>query len=162
VKDKSPAQVCEKTLFIMQKWHINRLLILLVHYFNLRLARYSTPIFGDFMKITSALFLMMLMASVSAFAAAKNIDYTGPKDMKAVCGDAVIKKMQADDEIGRYLEAGMSVSLEWYDNEKSAVSFTFNFGEDVRDGYMTGDIAVKVAANGSCRLGKVLHSSVGD
>ena len=104
----------------------------------------------------------LFLGSSAAFAKSAGPDYTGPKDMTAGCGNAVIEKMAADSEVSQYLTDEMTVSLDWSDDEKKSVSFTFNFGEDVRDGYMTGEVAVKVTKTGYCVVGKVLNTSVGD
>jgi hypothetical protein len=107
-------------------------------------------------------FFSVLSFAFCAQAFAFDYDWTGPKDMAASCGDAVVKKLAADKEVGSYLGKDMTVSLEWWDRQKSEVSFTFNFDEDVRDGYMTGNVAVKVKKDGTCKVGKVLRTSIGD
>jgi hypothetical protein len=109
-----------------------------------------------------AILLCVGMLTAGSLASAAKADWDGPKDMSKGCGDAVMKKLLADKETGSYITEEMTTSLEWYDTEKSAVSFTTNFAEDVRDGYITGEVAVSVKKGGFCVVGEVLNSSVGD
>lgn len=111
------------------------------------------------MKLIPLAFAALL--STSALAALPDYVIEG-KGLANSCAISVLKKLQADREVASYLEDKMTVSLEWYDEEKTEVSFTFNFGEDVRDGYMTGRVAVKAGPRGACQAIKVTYTSVGD
>jgi hypothetical protein len=111
-------------------------------------------------KYLSTVILMLI--ATSAYASPKDIDYGGPKDMSAQCGDAIIAKLAADDEVGSYLDNPYSVNLDWWDKEKTQVSFTIQFDTDVRDGYMTGEVEITLKSDNSCLVGNVINTSVGD
>ena len=112
------------------------------------------------MKLVS-LYLLVISISLPALAAPKH-DYSVRDDLADSCAQSVMEVLEADQEVSSYLEDQMTVSLEWWDKEKSQVAFEFYFNpEEVRDGYMVGQVSVENSGS-SCRALKVVNSSVGD
>jgi hypothetical protein len=107
--------------------------------------------------------VLSLLASSLVAQAGTIHEWDGPREMSKECGDAVVAKLMSSRDDEGYITRRSSVSLEWYDRAKSAVSFTVKFNPDeIRDGYLDGEVAVKVARDGSCEVGKILRSSIGD
>lgn len=107
----------------------------------------------------------LLLSSMSAPAFAQVAhDYVIDGDLSVKCAEAVVNRLVKDDSTGMYIEDENenAISLEWYDEEKTQVSFTLNFTDDVRDGYLTGEIAVKLKKNGTCSVGEVVRADIGD
>ena len=106
-------------------------------------------------------FIICMMA-LNNLAMAKGYGWRGPKDMATGCGNAIVDKLAADKYVSQYLRPEQEISLDWYDDEKTLVSFTSNFGDDVRDGYVTGEIEVSVKSDGYCVVSEVKNYDIGD
>jgi hypothetical protein len=112
---------------------------------------------------TLSLLLAMSLLSLNVSAKTKMIDYGSPQDMSQACGDAIVKKLQADDgEVGDWTADPYSLGLDWDSNDHDVVRFEAHATEDVRDGYLVGTIAVTVKADKSCAVGEIIDESVGD
>ena len=113
------------------------------------------------LKCLTVIFFAMI--AKTSFATEAWHDWSGPKNFPVSCGNAVATKLAQSKDCAEFLVPEASLDLDWEDETHGQVNFTITFDPmEVRNGYMTGTIAVTSQPDGTCTAGEIIKSSFGD
>lgn len=93
-----------------------------------------------------------------------SIEASRPNDMSVQCGQQILAALNADkSEVAQYLaQKPYSVSFDWWDTDRKQATFTIQFDEDVRKGYVAGNIDIVLKNDNTCAAGAISNVQDGD
>ena len=113
------------------------------------------------MKKAPVLIISAILLVLSLSAQAIERDYTGPQDMQSSCGNAVIKQLLYNEsEVSRSITDQARIDLDWFNDTKTAVSFTIQAHPDeLHEDLISGNISITLNEDKSCTVGKITDIS---